>query len=239
MILNALIVDDNMIDRTILSKHLNNLDIIGIECKDAYEALDKLETMSIEIIFLDIKMPAINGFELLKRLNKYCQRNNIPIIMMSACRLDPQGVIQSFRLGASDFIVKPTELNTLRDKVENLKEKGKISRITKVKFPNNNESQMVLPCQLINLDPHGITAVTQHKVNKGEIIKINNPVFSRHELYDLELTVEKVEQDDDNEYIFFLSFKNTPDHQREKIMPIYKDYLKNYKNHIAHDQEII
>ena len=75
---NILVIEDNPLDRKIISNLLEKKRYIPIESKDAFEALAKIEDHPINLILLDIKLPRCNGFDLLKRLGNYCSRNNVP-----------------------------------------------------------------------------------------------------------------------------------------------------------------
>ncbi len=69
--INALIVDDEELGRKIIREYLQLHPEIQIaaECQDAHEALEAVEMHHPELIFLDIQMPEINGFEFLDMLD--------------------------------------------------------------------------------------------------------------------------------------------------------------------------
>ena len=81
-----------------------NVDISFVN--SAYKALDILETLSPDLIVLDIIMPEIDGFELCKMINKNESTRDIPIIFLSA-KDNIDDISKGFTLGARDYITKP------------------------------------------------------------------------------------------------------------------------------------
>ena len=72
-----------------------------------------------DIILLDINMPGINGFELLRRLKKGNKTSKIPVIMLTA-RDDPLAKEKAKGLHCDDYIIKPVETEVLVAKIESL-----------------------------------------------------------------------------------------------------------------------
>ena len=77
-----------------------------------------------DLILLDIIMPYMNGFEVLKRLRKEDGIKNIPVIMVTA-RGDDEAMIKALRLHDDGFIIKPVKLEELEGKIEDLLGKQK------------------------------------------------------------------------------------------------------------------
>ena len=83
-----------------------NLEQDGFEVVTAYngkEALEQVRTQLPDLILLDIMMPDINGFEVLKKIREV---NNVPVIMLTA-KGEEDDRIQGLELGADDYITKP------------------------------------------------------------------------------------------------------------------------------------
>ena len=100
---NILVVDD---DREIVRSLGKLLELEGYRVKKAYngmEALDILMTEQIHLILLDVMMPKMNG---LSALMKIREKNNIPIIMLSAKTEESDKVI-GLSMGADDYVTKP------------------------------------------------------------------------------------------------------------------------------------
>ena len=79
MQINAIIIDDEILGRNIIREYLQSHPEVKVlaECKDAHEALRAVEELHPELIFLDIQMPEINGFELDRIFNLGYHRNAI------------------------------------------------------------------------------------------------------------------------------------------------------------------
>ena len=107
MDLKVLIIDDNLINRQLLSVLLKKDEEVKIilEAENGRDGLSKLENnKDIDIIFLDIVMPIMNGIDFLKELNS--DYFDIPIIVMST---DDQKKEESLDNGASLFLLKPVK----------------------------------------------------------------------------------------------------------------------------------
>lgn len=101
MNLNCIAVDDEPLSLDILEnyiRNINKLDLIAT-CNDAMEALEVLRNHQIDLIFLDINMPGISGFQLLKSLSDPPQ-----IIFTTAY---PEFAVRGFEVDAIDYLVKP------------------------------------------------------------------------------------------------------------------------------------
>lgn len=97
----VLVIDDESLAREILKKYINeneNLELIG-ECKNGFEGLKKINEEKPEIIFLDIQMPKINGFEMLELID------NPPVVIFTTAF--DQYALKAFEINAADYLLKP------------------------------------------------------------------------------------------------------------------------------------
>jgi len=101
--LRTLLVDDESLAlnllRSIVSK-IDDIEIVG-ECKNGREAIDSVMLLSPDLIFLDIQMPNINGFEVVKAL----QSDTMPMVIFATAY--NQYAIDAFDLHAVDYLLKP------------------------------------------------------------------------------------------------------------------------------------
>jgi diguanylate cyclase len=115
---SILVVDDNEDNRYTLTRRLKRMGIKQIvEAENGLEAINKVESQDFDMILLDIMMPIMDGYEVLKRLRSEKRFLNIPIIMISALS-DVEDVVKAIDLGADDFLLKPFNPVLLRAKVE-------------------------------------------------------------------------------------------------------------------------
>lgn len=111
-----LIVDDDQSSLRLLTKILTS-EGYQVRPADSGElALAAVAAQTPELILLDISMPGIDGFEVLRRLKASEQNRAIPVIFLSATTETEQRV-QGFKLGAVDFISKPFQINELLARV--------------------------------------------------------------------------------------------------------------------------
>ena len=100
---NILVVDD---DREIVRSLAKLLEVEGYQVYKAYhglEALDILMERQIHLILLDVMMPKLNG---LSALMKIREKNNIPVIMLSA-KTEESDKVLGLSMGADDYVTKP------------------------------------------------------------------------------------------------------------------------------------
>ncbi len=102
--INYLIVDDEPIAHDIIEEYAENLEILKLRknCRNVFEAIEYLNKHSVDLIFLDINMPKINGFEFLKSLS-----NPPKIIVTTAYK---EYAIDGYELDISDYLLKPFSL---------------------------------------------------------------------------------------------------------------------------------
>jgi len=114
---NVLICDDsNLARKQVLRSLPDNLSINAQLAKDGQEALDILRSQHIDILFLDLTMPIIDGLGVLKALKD--ESINVPVFVISA-DIQPEMQSRVLELGAKAFLRKPIELDTLNEHLRN------------------------------------------------------------------------------------------------------------------------
>lgn len=99
--MTALIIDDEELARNILKTYLRDyptIEVIG-ECANGFEGLKSIQELKPDLIFLDVQMPKITGFEMLELLE------NRPMIVFSTAY--NEFAIRAFELNAVDYLLKP------------------------------------------------------------------------------------------------------------------------------------
>lgn len=110
-----LVVDDEDALRTVLSSELAGEGYDVETASDGDEAITVVQAKPFDLVLLDIKMPKVDGFEVLKFLkSKY---PNIKVIMLTGFA-DLKNAIESKKLGAEDFVSKPYDLVDLLTTIE-------------------------------------------------------------------------------------------------------------------------
>jgi DNA-binding NtrC family response regulator len=110
----VLVVDDEEDFRETLIKRLQkrNLDVKGAE--NGEKALEMVKKYLFDLVILDVKMPGIDGIETLREIKK--MRPLVEVIMLTGHASVESG-IEGMKLGAFDYIMKPTDLDKLLEKM--------------------------------------------------------------------------------------------------------------------------
>ena len=110
-----LVVDDEDALRTVLSAELEGEGYQVATAADGQEAINILGASAFDLILLDIKMPNVDGFEVLKFVKE--KHSKTKVIMLTGFA-DLKNAIESKKLGAEDFVSKPYDLVDLLTTVE-------------------------------------------------------------------------------------------------------------------------
>lgn len=110
MKVRTIIIDDEPHAREGLKIRLGDYKEISIiaECSSGFEAVEKINKLSPDLVFLDIQMPGMNGFEVLKNLNA----DNIPMIIFVTAY--DRYALKAFEFHAVDYLLKPIDKNRLK-----------------------------------------------------------------------------------------------------------------------------
>jgi signal transduction histidine kinase len=124
----VLVVDDVPTNRLILERMLRKFDLQIVMATNGAEALEQIVAVPPDLILLDIMMPVMDGFEVLRILNERATVFSIPIVVVSALN-DIESVARCIALGASDFLFKPVNPVLLEARVQSsLKQKALYDR---------------------------------------------------------------------------------------------------------------
>ena len=103
MAYKILVADDEKDIRSVLRLYLEDAGYEVVEAADGLQALEALESQEIDLCLLDIMMPELDGYQVLKRVR---EADDVPIIVVSAKGQDPEKIL-GLNLGADDYMVKP------------------------------------------------------------------------------------------------------------------------------------
>ena len=105
MTIKTIIIDDEQHARNLIRAYLepfNEIEVIT-ECQNGFDGLKAIQEFNPDLIFLDIQMPKITGFEMLELLEK------VPVVIFSTAY--DQYAIKAFELNAADYLLKPYDEN--------------------------------------------------------------------------------------------------------------------------------
>ena len=101
-----MVVDDDQDTVAILAHHLEREGFVPITATSGAECLKLVHENEVDVILLDLMMPDMDGFQVVKALKDSPETAEIPIIMITA-RDDMDARAEGMRLGVSDFLAKP------------------------------------------------------------------------------------------------------------------------------------
>ena len=126
-----ILVEDNISDADLVIRSLrkNNIANNVVHLEDGQKALDYIfsegewagrnNAIFPKVILLDLKMPKVNGIEVLHRLKSNEETKNIPVVVLTSSKEDPD-VKECYRLGVNSYVVKPVEFDDFVKAISNL-----------------------------------------------------------------------------------------------------------------------
>jgi CheY-like chemotaxis protein len=118
--IEILLVEDNPNDAemTLRALRRNNLVNRVHWVKDGAEALDFLSSneKKPKLVLLDLKMPKVDGIEVLRRLKAEASTRTLPVVVMTSSN-EERDVVESYRLGVNSYIVKPVQFEAFLETV--------------------------------------------------------------------------------------------------------------------------
>ncbi len=109
----VLIADDESNAVMLLTRVLERDGFAVASARDGEEALDKARSLRPDLILMDVQMPKLNGFEVVRQLREEAETSRIPIIFVTAAAREPSDVAHGFKLGADDYMRKPYNYHEL------------------------------------------------------------------------------------------------------------------------------
>lgn len=127
--LTCIVVDDEdsalTVMRVLIETHCPQLNILAL-VKDSREAIEIIKTQKPDIIFLDIEMPRLNGFQILEQITG----QSFHLIFTTAYN---QYAVKAFKYSAVDYLLKPIEVNELKDAVAKVNLQNQSERLANLK----------------------------------------------------------------------------------------------------------
>jgi two-component system response regulator len=133
--LEILLVEDNAADAklTIIALQEANVSNKIVLLRDGNEALEyifgSIEDRVPKVIFLDLKMPKVNGNEVLAKLKQDERTRKIPVVMFTSSQ-EPRDIKECFDLGANSYLVKPVDYDDFSKVVKSMGQYWTLHNIT-------------------------------------------------------------------------------------------------------------
>jgi class 3 adenylate cyclase len=112
-----LVVDDNDLNRDMLSRRLGGRGFAVEVAEDGARALARIEERPYDLVILDVMMPGLSGIDVLRRLRERASESDLPVIMATA-RDATEDVVEALRLGANDYVTKPLDFPVVLARIE-------------------------------------------------------------------------------------------------------------------------
>ncbi len=117
--IHILAVDDNRVSRLKLARTLEGGGYSVSQADGGRTALDMLQSKAFDLVLLDLVMPEVDGFQVLREMKDDADLQNIPVIVISGLE-DMDSVDRCLAAGADEFLSKPVDPTVLQDHVRNL-----------------------------------------------------------------------------------------------------------------------
>jgi len=170
--LRLLLVDDEEHFRQVLAKRLSRRGMAPEQAGSGEECLNLLEKRPMDVVILDVKMPGMDGLEVLRRIKERYERTEVILLTGYA---NTQDGVDGIKSGAFDYLSKPVELDHLAGKIKQAHEKilWEEERKKEADFRARMEQRMAAAERLASLGT--LASVVAHEINNPLAI-INDSV---------------------------------------------------------------
>jgi CheY-like chemotaxis protein len=145
----ALIVDDEKTNRLILKSLLVKQGYQTIEAVNGQEAIDLFHQENPSIIFMDVMMPVLDGYEATRQIKAASINHFVPIIFLTAMS-DEEALAQCIEAGGDDFLVKPYDRVILQSKIRSMQRIAVLNREVQGMYSMIHREQEIAESVFIN-----------------------------------------------------------------------------------------
>ncbi len=145
----ALIVDDEKTNRLILKSLLVKQGYQTIEAVNGQEAIDLFHQENPSIIFMDVMMPVLDGYEATRQIKAASINHFVPVIFLTAMS-DEQALAQCIEAGGDDFLVKPYDKLILQSKIRSMQRIAALNREVQGMYSMIHREQEIAESVFIN-----------------------------------------------------------------------------------------
>ena len=160
--IRLLLVDDEDYFRETLSKRLVKRGLFSAQAASGNDCLSILEKKAMDVVVLDVKMPGMNGIEVLKHIKDHHPKTEVILLTGNATTSDG---VEGIKSGAFDYLTKPIELEHLTNKIFQAYEKilSAEAEQKEVEYRKKIEQQMIVTERLASLGT--LAAGVAHEIN--------------------------------------------------------------------------
>jgi DNA-binding NtrC family response regulator len=163
---SLLVVDDNEISRDLMRRQLERQGHTVTIAENGQQALEIMQTRSFDMVLLDIMMPEMSGYQVLKRLKSDDIYRDVPVIVISALD-DMDSVVRCIRMGAEDYLLKPFNQVLLKARIRTCLENKRLRELSEALELRNlkEEVQLVAESRAMQQVLGTMRAVSRNPVN--------------------------------------------------------------------------
>lgn len=182
--MKVLLLEDDELLNEIIEEYLISLNYSVVSIYDGQEALERIYEESFQLLILDVNVPSLNGFDLLKSLKG--NKIDIPTIFITSLHTS-RDVEDGFNAGADDYIKKPFQLSELKVRLNNIKRLRNIDASGIVKINENIEYNFDSKLLTVNEETYTLSKIeskvleffikNKNKAISIEEISLNNWVY--------------------------------------------------------------
>lgn len=136
-----LIVDDELEYQKVLSIILSDIGYEIATCSNGHEALKYIESNIVNLVLTDLKMPVMDGVELIKKVKE--KYENLDVIVMTAFG-SIESAVDSIKYGATDYFVKSGDMEELVMKINRLSTIFRLKRKSSILLKNQNDTEIFM-----------------------------------------------------------------------------------------------
>lgn len=168
-IYKLLVVDDNSVNRLMLSRYVKGLGYQATLAENGRAAWEKIQAENYDLLLLDIEMPEMDGFEVLRRLKADPARREIPVIVISA-QDEVDSVVRCIEMGAEDYLPKPFNPVLLKARLSACLEKKRL-RDHEIEYllQVNKVTAAAIQLRAGNFDPASLDEVARRLDGLGQL----------------------------------------------------------------------
>ena len=195
-----LIVDDNEINRDVLARHLGRQGYTTAVAENGRQALEMIRMQEFGLLLLDVMMPEMNGYQVLRHLKTDPHLRDIPVIMISALD-DIESVVRCIEMGAEDYLPKPFDPVLLRARIGACLEKKRL-RDLEIEYLRNVDhvTAAAAAVEAGEFDPATIEQVAARSDALGQLARVfqrmAREVYAREQRLKQEVRQLRIEIDE-------------------------------------------
>lgn len=213
---HVLVLDDNRIDVSIATTVIERSGYACHGFTEQSEAMTWLSENTPALIFLDIQMPGLSGYDMILSIRALPGKSAVPIVMISGMN-QSEDVMKAIKLGANDYIVKPLDPMILQEKLQNVASQS--GEFHSVELPQSFEIAALVSksVRIISISEFGVKIISPSKISPNDTIQLTGlpeAIFGKDSALLRCLSSEKNEQED---FVVNLTFVGMNETQRQQL----------------------